>query len=59
MLRTIEANLIPSPHIGALIDPLFRLLISLIFIIGGMSHFGQHRMMLDRWRNRRGLRRSA
>ncbi len=38
MLRTIEANLIPSPHIGALIDPLFRLLTNLIFIIGGMGH---------------------
>lgn len=38
MLRTIEANLIPSPHIGALIDPPFRLLTNLIFIIGGMGH---------------------
>ena len=48
MLRTIETRLTPSPHIRALIDPLFRLLTSLIFIVGGLGHFGQHRMMLDR-----------
>lgn len=48
MLRTIETRLTPSPHTSALIDPLFRLPTSLIFIIGGLGHFGQHRMMLDR-----------
>ncbi|BBB11209.1 hypothetical protein SPYCA_0467 [Sphingopyxis sp. FD7] len=48
MLRNIEARLTPSPHTSALIDPLFRLLTSLIFIIGGLGHFGQHRMMLER-----------
>lgn len=48
MLRTIEARLTPPPRTRALIDLLFRLLTSLIFIIGGLGHFGQHRMMLDR-----------
>ena len=48
MLRTIEERLTPPPRTRALIDLLFRLLTSLIFIIGGLGHFGQHRMMLDR-----------
>lgn len=48
MLRTIETRLTPSPRTRALVDPLFRLLTSLIFIIGGLGHLGQHRMMLQR-----------
>jgi len=48
MFKTIEDRLAPGPGIKALIDPIFRVLISLIFIIGGLGHFGQHQMMLDR-----------
>lgn len=48
MFKSIEARLAPGPRTSALVDPLFRLLTSLIFIIGGLGHFGQHRMMLDR-----------
>lgn len=29
-------------------DPAFRILLSLIFVIGGLGHFVQHRQMLDR-----------
>ncbi|MCB2089038.1 MAG: DoxX family protein [Sphingomonadaceae bacterium] len=29
-------------------DPMLRVLTSLIFIIGGLGHFGQHQIMLDR-----------
>ena len=29
-------------------DPIFRILLSLIFIIGGLGHFVQHRQMLER-----------
>ncbi|MBW8294454.1 MAG: DoxX family protein [Sphingopyxis sp.] len=31
-----------------MVDLVFRVLTSLIFIIGGLGHFGQHQMMLDR-----------
>ncbi|WP_449327081.1 DoxX family protein [Sphingopyxis sp. 550A] len=48
MVRKIESALTPGPRTRALIDPIFRLLTSLIFIIGGLGHFGQHQMMLDR-----------
>ncbi|KTE07067.1 MULTISPECIES: DoxX family protein [unclassified Sphingopyxis] len=48
MFKSIEAGLAPGPRTSALVDPLFRLLTSLIFIIGGLGHFGQHRMMLQR-----------
>lgn len=48
MFKTIEDRVAPGPSIKALIDPIFRVLISLIFIIGGLGHFGQHQMMLDR-----------
>lgn len=48
MFTMIERWLEPSARIKALIDPLFRLLTSLIFIIGGLGHFGQHDVMLDR-----------
>jgi len=33
---------------GNLSDIIFRILLSLIFIIGGLGHFVQHRQMLDR-----------
>lgn len=48
MFTNIERWLEPGAQIKALIDPLFRLLTSLIFIIGGLGHFGQHDVMLDR-----------
>lgn len=48
MLTAIERWLEPSASTKALIDPLFRLLTSLIFIIGGLGHFGQHSLMLKR-----------
>ncbi|MCO4092941.1 MAG: DoxX family protein [Sphingorhabdus sp.] len=48
MFTTIEHWLEPSAPTKTLIDPLFRLLTSLIFIIGGLGHFGQHDVMLER-----------
>lgn len=48
MFTKIETWLEPGSQTKALIDPLFRLLTSLIFIIGGLGHFGQHKMMLER-----------
>ena len=48
MFTRIERWLEPGAHLKALIDPLFRILTSLIFFVGGLGHFGQHRMMLDR-----------
>lgn len=48
MLTRIEGWLKPGPRAAALVDPLFRFLTSLIFIIGGLGHFGQHDMMLER-----------
>lgn len=48
MFDAIEARLTPGQRTRNLIEPLFRLLTSLIFIIGGLGHFGQHRVMLDR-----------
>jgi putative oxidoreductase len=48
MFQKLDQWLAPGPRIAALADPLFRVLTSLIFIIGGLGHFGQHQMMLDR-----------
>jgi putative oxidoreductase len=48
MLTAIERWLEPGAQTKALIDPLFRLLTSLIFVIGGLGHFGQHDVMLER-----------
>lgn len=48
MLTSIEHWLEPGAGAKALIDPLFRVLTSLIFIIGGLGHFGQHDVMLKR-----------
>src|SRR3546814_12511481 len=47
MFANIERWLEPGVKWKALIDILFRILTSLIFIIGGLGHFGQHQMMLD------------
>ena len=48
MLARIENALVLPEHIRHFADPVFRGLTSLIFIVGGVGHFGQHRMMLDR-----------
>lgn len=48
LLARIENALVLPVHIRNFADPLFRGLTSLIFIVGGLGHFGQHRMMLDR-----------
>lgn len=48
MIAAIERWLEPSDKTKALVEPLFRLLVSLIFIIGGLGHFRQHKMMLER-----------
>jgi len=48
MLQKLEQWLEPKSGTQKLIDPLFRVLTSLIFIIGGLGHLGQHQTMLDR-----------
>lgn len=48
MFARIENWLEPSARIKELVDPLFRVLTSLIFIVGGLGHFRQHQVMLDR-----------
>lgn len=56
MIHRLEDLLSGASRFTPIADPIFRLLTSLIFIIGGLGHFGQHQMMLDRmeespWRN--------
>lgn len=51
MFTSIERWLEPGAKSKALIDLLFRICTSLIFIIGGLGHFGQHRMMLERMKD--------
>ena len=48
MLSAIDRMLTPGPKLAALADPVFRVLTSLIFIIGGLGHFGEHDQMLAR-----------
>lgn len=48
MLARIEGWLTPGAWMADLIEPLFRVMTSLIFIIGGLGHFGQHQVMLAR-----------
>lgn len=48
MLRNIEHKLQASNKYSELVDPLFRFLTSLIFIIGGLGHFGRKEDMLVR-----------
>ncbi len=48
MIREIENLVTPGPRLTALADPAFRVLTSLIFIVGGLGHFGQRAEMLDR-----------
>jgi putative oxidoreductase len=44
----IEAMITPPENIKDWSDPVFRILTSLIFIVGGLGHFAQHQIMLDR-----------
>jgi putative oxidoreductase len=46
--RLTERWLEPGEKTKKLMDPLFRLLTSLIFIVGGIGHFRQHDVMLAR-----------
>lgn len=48
MFSSIERWLEPGPMAKAAIDPIFRVLTSLIFIVGGVGHFRQHDVMLAR-----------
>jgi putative oxidoreductase len=48
MINSFERWLQPSGRTTALVDPIFRVTTSLIFIIGGLGHFGQHAEMLAR-----------
>lgn len=48
MIRTLETHIAPSGRVRDWADPVFRVLTSLIFIIGGLGHFGEHQYMLDR-----------
>ena len=48
MIHRLEDLLSGASRFTPIADPIFRLLTSLIFIIGGLGHFGQHQMMLDR-----------
>lgn len=51
MIRVIETYLKPSGRLKDLSDPVFRVLTSLIFIIGGLGHFGEHQYMLNRMKD--------
>lgn len=48
MLSRIEQILEPSEGSKDVVSLLFRVTTSLIFIVGGMGHFREHQMMLDR-----------
>lgn len=48
MLRKFESLMEPGEQVKALADPIFRFLTSLIFIIGGLGHFGRSNEMLAR-----------
>ena len=47
-MNAIEAYLKSFKKFAPKSDGIFRVAISLIFIIGGLGHFGQHQYMLDR-----------
>jgi putative oxidoreductase len=48
MIKKLESLVTPGANMAAMADPLFRVLTSLIFIIGGLGHFGRHGDMLAR-----------
>lgn len=47
-LMQIDTWFAPRDAIRAWIDPVFRVATSLIFIVGGIGHFGAHDHMLER-----------
>lgn len=47
-MANITHFLTAGPKAKSLSAPLFRIATSLIFIIGGLGHFGQHDMMMKR-----------
>ncbi|MBX9643714.1 MAG: DoxX family protein [Novosphingobium sp.] len=47
-LAQINAWLAPGDKLRAWFDPVFRIATSLIFIVGGIGHFGAHGDMLQR-----------
>lgn len=48
MISRVEAILTPSDRWANLVHLLFRVSTSLIFIVGGLGHFGRHEDMLAR-----------
>lgn len=48
MIGRVEQWITPGEQTAKIVEPVFRVLTSLIFIIGGLGHFGQHQTMLDR-----------
>ena len=48
MLRKLDNTLARMAEKVTVVDPVFRLSISLIFIIGGLGHFFAHQHMLGR-----------
>lgn len=49
-LAQINTWLAPSEHKRSWPDPIFRVATALIFIVGGIGHFGAHAYMLERMR---------
>ena len=47
-LTLIDTWLAPREQLRSWFDPVFRVATSLIFIIGGIGHFGAHDDMLER-----------
>lgn len=47
-LAQIDTWLTPGERVRAWLDPVFRVATSLIFIVGGIGHFGAHDHMLER-----------
>ncbi|WP_371420826.1 DoxX family protein [Tardiphaga sp.] len=48
MIGRLENALAPSRRLAAAVDSIFRIGTSLIFIVGGLGHFGRHGEMLAR-----------
>lgn len=48
MLQKLEQIVTPPAAVRDVVTPVFRILTSLIFVIGGLGHFGQHTEMLER-----------
>ncbi len=48
ILNKIEKIISPPASLTRFADPVLRVMTSLIFIIGGLGHFGQHEVMLAR-----------